>query len=119
MKWTFEDLDTAEVWTFLRNPYEMMTPTLPRGTRVYQKGLAFRPGSMPRAWSFKGRVATQEEYDILLDWSKRGRIRITDHLERVHIVQPMGFDPTPRRAHADRPWRFLYTFRALYLEREA
>lgn len=119
MKWTIEDVATSEVWTFLHNPYEMQTPTTSRRTQGHPRGLAFRPGAVPFAWSFKGRVYTEGEYAILLDWSTRGRVRITDHLGRIHLVTPQAFDPIPRRSTASGHWRYTYTFLALYLGRES
>lgn len=119
MKWTFEDVDTAEVYTLVRNPYEMATPTGPRRTQGLPRGLALRGGSIPFAWSFRGRLATEEEYDTMLDWSRRRRIRITDHLGRIHLITPQAFEPTPRRDRIDKHWRYLYVFKGLYLGREA
>ena len=103
----------------LHNPYEMQTPTAPRRTEPFPKGLGFRPGQLPFAWSFKGRVYSQEEFDIVLGWASRQRVRITDHLGRIHLVTPQGFEPVPRRARVGNNWRYLYTFKALYLERES
>jgi hypothetical protein len=117
-RWVFEDVYTLETWTFLHNPFEMQTPTASRRTQPFQRGLGYRGGAIPFPWSFKGRVYTKEEFDILLDWSTRQRIRITDHLGRIHLVTPQGLDPTPRRTRANSHWRYLYTFNALYLGRE-
>ena len=117
-RWAFEDVYTLETWTLSHNPYEMQTPTTSRRTEPFALGLGYRGGRTPFPWSFKGRVYTKDEFDTMLDWSTRQRIRITDHLGRIHLVTPQGFEPTPRRTRLDRHWRYLYTFSGLYLGRE-
>lgn len=117
-KWLLTDPVTSETWTFVRSPFEMATPTRPHRTQVMPGGLAMRKGTLPSAWSFRGYLRTKEEYDTLLEWSKKpNAIEITDHVGRVHEVMPQSFDPVPRRARQGVPWRFEYTFRALYLRR--
>lgn len=118
-RWRFADTTSSETWTFVRNPFEMASTVQPHRTTGAPHGLALRPGDMPFAWTFRGHLKSQEEYAALLAWSvKPAPIRITDHLGRIHRVLPQGFDPKPRRSRPGRHWRFEYTFKALYLERE-
>lgn len=118
MKWVLHDPVAGDSWTMLRNPFEMATPVVPNRTQPMAGGLAFRKAPLPSPWQFKGRVKTQDEYDILLGWASRpNAIEITDHLGRIHVVVPTQFDPVPRRSRHTVAWRFDYTFKGLYLRR--
>lgn len=117
-KWIFTDPVGLDTLTFVRNPFEMATPTRPHRTQVMPGALAYRKGQLPTPWSFRGHLNSQDEYTFFRIWAdKPNAIQITDHLGRVHEVMPQSFEPVPRRTRQGNQWRFEYTFRALYMRR--
>lgn len=108
------------------NPATMSHPGVQHRTTVTPGGFdgrqrALRAPDLPGTWSFSGKVRTKVDYDALLAWAQvSGRIRITDHLGRVHEVLPQSFEPEPvPRNGVANPWLFAYTFKMLYLRRVA
>ena len=123
-RWTIKGLATGTTWTFVRNPRVMGNIHPPRATigeRV-PWGLVStrRAGTKAFGWEFRGRLHTQAEYDNFLLWRNLGRSLVTDHLGRKHIVIPTAFEPTPMpRTGTGNEWLFDYTFKTMYLERQA
>lgn len=120
IRWILTDPSGLQpTWTLPRNPYLMDSPVVPHRTSVMPGGLAFRKGPVPMPWSFKIRLKTEAEYDLMRAWSQLpNNILITDHLSRVHRVMPIQFDPNPRRSRHEQHWRFDATFKTLYVRRE-
>lgn len=122
-RWTFTDLATSEVWRLPRNPRRMGSIHGPRrGDNSGRDPLTgvVRITRSPTGgfeWSFEGRIHSELEYDTFLSWSKRSKVRVTDHLGRAHLVIPKVFEPTSMLSGDANPWLHAYTFKTLYLGR--
>lgn len=113
-------------YRFPQNPAAMTHPGLQHRTTTSPAGIdgrqrALRAPDLPSTWSFTGKVRSKADYDALLAWSRvSGRIRVTDHLGRIHEVLPQAFEPVSvAKSGVPNPWLFTYTFKTLYLRRVA
>jgi len=124
MRWRFEDADTAELYTFPKNPREMDSIHPAQKTEgVVMRTDIVRVTRSPASafeWQFRGRLHTEQEHDDLRDWAARAHVVVRDHLNREHLVIPKGFAPTfvpARQNGTGNPWLMDYTFKTLYLGR--
>jgi len=123
-RWVISDVAGSTSYQMVRNPKTMGSPirthrttTTPVGIDGRRRGV--RAPDLPGQWSFAGRLRSKAEYDALLGWANyQARVRITDHLGRLHEVMPLAFEPVPvPRSGEGNPWLFDYTFKALYVRR--
>lgn len=124
MRWQLHDLVADETYTFKHNPKVMTSMAPPHQTKSMARAIdgkvrGLRTPDHPFVWSFSGKVRNKSEYDTLLAWSRRpNRLRLTDHVGRVHDVLPQKFSATPvEKSGMGDPWLFEYTIETLYLRR--
>jgi len=124
MRWRFEDVNTAELFTMVRNPRLM--DSLGRQNKSQPERSqqnVVRVTRMPATafpWSFSGRVHAESEQETLRNWAGRQRIVVRDHLNREHLVIPQGIELTPVPAPRNgmrNPWVYEYVFKTIYLRR--
>jgi hypothetical protein len=126
-RWSINDPVAGDSFRFARNPSAMSSVSQPHRTTSHRaspvdgKIRAMRAPDQPFLWQFTGKVRTDLEYKHLLEWSeRRNRVRITDHLGRVHEVLIQGFEATPvERSGNGNGWLFTYTVKTLYFRRIA
>lgn len=124
-RWTFYDPVALDTYVFVKNPSKMTTIEPKHRTTavpispVDSLRRATRLPDLPFQWSFTGRLRSKTEHDTFVNWAGRqNRIRVTDHLGRVHEVLPKLFGPTPlERLGTPNPWLMDYTFETLYIRR--
>lgn len=123
MRWTLTDPATAETWTMPINPDSMTSPHPPKDFASFAKGIkgghnrsrSFMVPASPVEWTWEGAIRTPEHHDALEAWSKKGTVRVTDHLGRTWEVVMQRFEPSDRRPTPNTPWRMRYSMTALIL----
>ena len=124
-RWQLYDPIVHDTLTFRHNPQTMTSMAQGHTTKsqalspIDGKTRALRSPDKPFTWSFTGKVRTKDEYDALLAWSRRpNRLRLTDHVGRVHELLPQRFSATPvERSGTGNDWLFSYTIDTLYFRR--
>jgi hypothetical protein len=125
VRWKFQDLRTNEVHTVEINPNEMTGFAFGRSFGSWGRLADGRMAGLmssrdPAPFSFGGIVRTQTHHDSLIDWQQRpGKVRVTDHLDRVFEIMIRSLDMTDRTLTAANRWRFTYSFDCLLLRRIA
>lgn len=125
MRWQLYDPVEDETLVFAHNPSAMASMAQGHATQsaaaspVGGKIRSFRAPDKPFAWSFTGKVRTQDEHDVLLAWVYRpNRLQLSDHVGRVHEILGQRFSPTPvEKSGTGNDWLFNYTIDALYIRR--
>lgn len=115
-RWVFFSPVTNETWTVPINPNKMdkIGPTkvvsYMTTTAINGQVLSFEGAPVPTDWTFSGAILYEDHYRGLEHWTYEvpGRIQITDHFLRVHLVQLLDFDATPGQ-RASHPWYHTYT----------
>lgn len=124
-KWQLYDPIATDTFTFTHNPLSMTSMAPPHTTKstarspIDGKIRSTRTPDHPFPWSFTGKVRTQDEYDLFVDYANRpNRLQLHDHFGRVHWVLPVKFSPTPvEKSGVVNPWLFAYTVDCIYYGR--
>lgn len=123
-RWQFHDPVATDTYVFPKNPVSMGTiqpkqaTTSSARSAVDGKIRSTRTQTAPFQWSFAGRLRSQSEYGVMLDWvSRPNAIQVTDHLGRVHLVLGKSFTPAEVAAGGRNSWLMSYTLETLYLKR--
>lgn len=128
VRWTYEHVDTGDVYTFPINPKSMTSP-LPTGV-AGTPAAGVRAGTTattvdvrrgaPVNWSFAGSIRTQAQHDAMKAWNERsGKVLVTDHLGRTFECFLQDFEATERKTNRVAPDRWQYTVKALLLRQSA
>lgn len=124
-KWRLYDPVALDTLIFTHNPLSMTSLAQPHTTKSMPASpidgnvRAVRTPDHPFVWSFSGKIRSSADYDALLAWCQRpNRLRLTDHVGRVHELLPQRFSPTPvEKSGVANPWLFAYTIDTLYFRR--
>ena len=118
--WTITDLVTTEVWEFTYNPNGMTGPHNDRATVTSHLSpidgsiRGIRKLAEPKDWSFSGFIRSEDHFDQLRDFAKRGNLcHLTDHLGRTFLIRLIQFIPKERTPTKTVSWRFFYEMKAL------
>lgn len=121
VRWTFQDLQTDEVWTFPFNASEGGTPKesksidIQSSTGINAQPILFEGPRKPKTGTFSGTTITQEHHEKFKEWfTKPYPIRFTDDLHRVFDIVIQDYDPTRVRAPRQ-PWRHKYVITYIIL----
>lgn len=114
MKWKFTDPVDMSEYTFDINPNQGGSPTWKKSIE-YQKTAApdgkvlmFEGQDDPQELTFSGVILEQAQYDAMILWfTKRHAILMTDDLGREFPIYITGFNPTRERA-VHYPWKHSY-----------
>ena len=124
-RWQLYDPVVHDTLTFRRNPQSMTSMAQGHTTKAQARSpidghvRTIRTPDKPFTWSFSGKLRSKDEYDALLAWTQRSnRLRLTDHVGRVHELLPQKFSATPvEKSGAGNDWLFTYTIDTLYFRR--
>lgn len=123
VRWSFQDMETNDVYVVELNPNTMSGFTFSRSFRWARSGTraaGLMDNRQPGNFQFGGVVRSESHHDALIEWQKRGgKVRITDHLGRVFEVMIKSLAMTDRRPAGSDTWRFQYQFDCLFLRRTA
>ena len=122
VRWQFYDPTTLSSYELEINPADGGSPSY-RKAIVYQntsapdgKVLMFEGQDETKEMEITGTILTEEHYNALLLWyTKRHQIQITDDLGRVFMVYITAFEPKRERA-VHSPWKHSYTLRYTVLD---
>lgn len=116
VKWTMENLETSDSYTFLINPNEMTSPFTPRQTEHRSRSplstshRAWRKPFTPFEWTFSGVFYEKAQYEMFFQlWKTRAKFELTDHYGRTMVLRVVGFAPEQKA-----PMRRLHPFRQTY-----
>jgi hypothetical protein len=122
VKWTFEDPNTDELYTFEINPnddglpgyrknFSHQSTSAPDG-----KVLLFEGREEPRRGSFAGVTLSQAQHEAFIQWyEKRNQIIVTDDLGRSFTIVIESYEPKRRWARSHN-WRHDYTMSYIVVE---
>lgn len=121
-RWTFEDPNTLETYTFAINPNEGGSPQYSkkfeyRNTSAPDgKVIVFEGRDDPQTIEFSGTLLTQAQYDAFVTWwDKRYQVKITDDLGREFWIEIESFSPKRERA-VHYPYKHSYTIKAIIVD---
>ena len=115
VKWTFEDVELLETYTFEVNPVEGGSPNYDKSV-VYENTSAedgnvimMEGRDQVQKINWEGVILTQDQFETFVEWyDKRKQINVTDDLGRQFSIVITSFRPTRLRA-THFPWRHRYT----------
>lgn len=118
--WTFDD-GAGETYTVPINPNKMgklkaARAITTRTTTAFDGRAVFFEGQRPpQSWNFAGTILHKDHLDALDHWVyDKGRITITDHLNRAIYCVLEDFDAQLKRA-INRPYKHEYTVTGLVI----
>lgn len=121
-RWTLTDPTDDTSYTFEINPNDGGSPAHKKNfksqgtTAPAGRTLLFEGADDPQQLQFKGTVLSQAQYEaMVLWWSKRYQITLTDDLGRSFPIYITEFTPERKRSRSH-PWRHDYTVTALILD---